>query len=403
VAEIENSINPSTLNYLDSVFKESSTTSNSAIVIKLNTPGGLVSTTKKIISLIGESSAPVIIWITPQGASATSAGAIIASSAHILFMSEATNIGAATPVEMGKDIKQEDMRAKAINDLVALVKSQAQARGKNPDGFALMVEKGKSYTSAQATKENLIDGIVNNQNDLLTTLNGKEVKVKGQSLKLSVNNPTLIFKQMDLGQRLLDIFANPSLAYLLFIIGAALIYLELQAPGGFIAGSVGGLLLILAGISFQVLPLNFGAFGLLIASFVFFILEVYITSYGILALIGLGSLISGSLFLFRTDDAYLHFSSNVVIGTVAGISSFIGIVAYLMLKDLRSNRVNDFNRLESKEAHVVEVIDEGAQDIYHYRIKVNGEIWKATSNKAFQVGDMTTVKKQCLEQMICEI
>src|SRR5690606_33521358 len=141
-------------------------------------------------------------------------------------------------------------------------------------------------------------------------------KVKGKEIKLKANAPEIISFDMDLGQKLLDILANPTTAYILFILGAGLIYLEMQTPGGMIAGGLGAVFLIFAGIGFQILPLNFGALGLIILAFILLVMEIYITSYGILTLAGVASLIAGSLFLFRSDDAYLHLSHSVIFSTV---------------------------------------------------------------------------------------
>ncbi len=265
--DINSSINPATYSYLKAGFQEAKENEFGAILITLNTPGGLVSTTKEILTLFGDSDLPVIVWIRPEGASATSAGAIISSGAHMLYMSDGTNMGAATPIEMSGDIKQTDARSKAINDLVALVQSLAQTRGRNADLFAEMIEKASSFKSKEALEKKLIDGIANSTKDIRELSHHRVIKIKGKQVKLEFRDAQIISFGMDLGQKLLDILANPSTAYILFVIGAGLIYLELQAAGGFIAGGVGVVCLLLAGIGFQVLPLNFGALGLIVLSF----------------------------------------------------------------------------------------------------------------------------------------
>ncbi|MEX0798035.1 MAG: ATP-dependent Clp protease proteolytic subunit, partial [Bacteriovoracaceae bacterium] len=285
--EISASINPATYSYLKTEIEKTKPALGDMVVIRLNTPGGLVTTTKDIITLIGDTDVPVAIWVSPEGASATSAGAIIAASAHLLVMSEGTNMGAATPIGMGGDIEQEDARSKAVNDLVALVSSLSQTRGRNAEAFSKMISEAASYGAEEALEKGIIDGVVNTQVDLAAFINGSTVRIKGQNVKLDIKEGAdYQDKGMDPGQKILNIFANPMTAYILFIIGAALLYLEFQAPGGFIAGAVGVVLLILAAIGFQVLPLNFGALGLIVLAFILFVLEIYITSYGILALAG---------------------------------------------------------------------------------------------------------------------
>ena len=198
----------------------------------------------------------------------------------------------------------------------------------------------------------------------------------GKKVKLIINNATE-FKEieMDLGQKFLNIFSNPSLAYLLFLIGAALIYLELQAPGGFIAGSVGAFSLILAGISFQVLPLNLGALALMGLSFILFILEVYITSFGLLTIAGLVSLIVGSLFLFRTDDAYITISQSVIFSSIGAITVFVGIIVYFILKNKKRTQKN-FVDIQMSTGKVLSEM-ESTDGKFIYQVLVNGERWKA--------------------------
>ncbi|MBL6989827.1 MAG: nodulation protein NfeD [Bacteriovoracaceae bacterium] len=397
---INSSINPATLNYLSSGYKQAKVDGANLVLIKMNTPGGLVSTTKSILTLFGSSDMPTVVWVTPEGASATSAGAIIASGAHLLFMSEGTNIGAATPIELSGDIKQVDMKNKAINDLVALVQSLSEARGRNGALFGQMVEKASSFKAKEAKKKNLIDGIVDNKADLLDKINNKKVTVKGTTLKLILKSKQIIEFSMDLGQRLLNIFANPSMAYVLLLIGAALIYLELQAPGGFIAGSIGTICLILAGIGFQVLPLNFGAFGLIILSFVMFILEIYITSFGIISLAGIAALIFGSLFLFRTDNAYISLSNSVIFSSVSAIALFLAFVTFFLVRNIMNKKHVQFFSLVGKQGIVVCEVDSHQAGLYRYQVKISGEIWNARSTNKYSVDDMVTVKEHDVKDLM---
>lgn len=391
---IESSINPATYSYLESGFKEAREANHDAILIELNTPGGLVTTTKKILTLFGSSDIPVIVWIRPEGASATSAGAIIASGSHLLYMSEGTNIGAATPIQMGKDIdKKSDMRKKAINDLVALVQSLAETRGRNPKLFGEMIEKAASFKAGEAKEKNLIDDIVNTDGELYRKLNGAKIRLKGQDMTIALDNPRQKVIEMDSGQKLLNIFADPSTAYVLFLIGAALLYLEFQAAGGFIAGSIGAVCLLLAGIGFQVLPLNFGALGLIVVAFVLFVLEAFVTSYGILSLAGLASLIAGSLFLFRTDDAYLSLSTSFILAVVAAISSFLGLCLFLIIKERKNIGKEKFNDTISKPGTVVKFLkEEGDRKLY--QIKIGGEFWNAFCSEELNSGDQVMVNEK---------
>jgi membrane-bound serine protease (ClpP class) len=397
VLEVNSSINPATLNYLDSSLKSLKAARNQAAVIKLDTPGGLVTTTKSIITLIGSLEVPVFIWITPEGASATSAGAIIASAAHLLFMSEGTNIGAATPVGLGNDIKESDGRSKAINDLVALVTSLAKARGRNAALFEKMISEAKSFDAEIALKEKIIDGIANNMADINDGIDGKTIRLKGESITLKTTNLMQVNDiSMDAGQSILNIFANPMTAYILFIIGAALLYFEFQAPGGMIAGSVGVVCLILAAIGFQILPLNFGALGLIILSFILFILEAYITSYGILSIAGVASLIFGSLFLFRTQDSYLELQLSVIISSVAAIIIYLFVVGFVIYRGRK--KTQPFFEV-TNEIGIISNIINSADGINKYQVRVAGEIWNAFSGDDYTIGEKVAVIEQNNNEM----
>ncbi len=399
--EVNSSINPATYNYLENSLKKLKKENGDLAFIKLDTPGGLVTTTKDILTLIGSLDIPIGIWITPEGASATSAGSIIASSAHLLVMSEGTNIGAATPIGMGNDIQQKDARSKAINDLVALVKSLSKARGRNPIHFEKMISEAKSIDARTALKDEVIDGIINSQTELIEFINKQKVTIKGTEYTLQIE-PSVPVKtvEMDAGQQILNIFANPTTAYVLFIIGAALIYFELQAPGGFVAGALGVVFLFLAGIGFQVLPLNIGAMGLIILSFILFILEAYITSFGILTLAGIAALVFGSLFLFRTDDSMIDLERNVVFSVIFGIVLYVGFLGWFFVKTWIKHK--NYYTNAGEEGHITKLLGE-KDGVYHYQVKVKGEIWNAESKDQFNLNDEIKVDTSNEEKLILTI
>ena len=392
ILEINSSINPATYNYLKTNLEKVSADNGDFVVLKMDTPGGLVTTTKDIITLIGKIKVPIVVWITPEGASATSAGAIIASSAHLLVMSEGTNIGAATPVGLGKDIEQKDGKAKAINDLVALVRSLSKARGRNPERFAEMISKASSFDSQTALKEKIINAIVNSQTDLFKFIDNKKVKVLGEEYLLKFN-PQAEIKTVDMdpGQAILNIFSNPMTAYVLFVIGAALLYLEFQAPGGFVAGAIGAVCLVLAAIGFQVLPLNFGALGLIVLSFILFIIEMYITSYGILTLGGIAALVFGSLFLFRTENAYLDIQLPMILSVVAAIVIYVLIIAAVIIRT-RGKKQNFFKNVDMF-GHISKSLGKDGEQ-FIYQVKVNGEIWRTLSEIEFSENEKVKVLEQ---------
>lgn len=382
---INSSINPATLNYIE--YNLDKHHNVDAYLLVMNTPGGLISTTKEIMTTIGGLNKPFIIWVGPSGASATSAGAIIASSSPLLFMAEGTNIGAATPITTAGDLKEKsDMRSKAINDIKALVRSQAQMNDYNPRPFEEMIDKAASYSAKEAKELKVILDIANSEKELLEKIDGLTIKVQGKPLRLSLDSPKVTEAVMDLGQKLLNILSSPNLAYILFLAGAALIYFEFQAPGGFLAGALGVTCLVLSAIGFQVLPLNVGAFALICLSFVLFILEIYITSFGILAMAAVACLISGSMFLFRTDDAYLQISTSVIFSVVGAVLTFMGIVFYVFMRSKKNIGAHKFNEVNLEFGEVIEVTGDG-----EYMIKSHGEYWKSHGPNDLKIKDKVKV------------
>lgn len=384
VFEINSAITPASLDYLSYHFPK--LPPKSLILIKLNTPGGLVQTTKDIITLFGEQSHPLAIWVTPHGASAASAGAILSSAAHFIFMGQGTNMGAATPVGLGEDIKEGDGRKKALNDLTALVRSLNDSHGRPSAPFELMITEAKSYTDQEALKEKIIDGVFSFESEIIEHLEGREFSFKGEKSSLHFISPTLKKYEPSLGQKILEVLANPSLAYFLFLIGAALIYFELQAPGGFIAGSIGVGFLLLAAVSFQVLPLNWGAFGLIILGIVLLVLEIFITSYGLLGLFGVTSTVIGSLFLFHTESGFMSVEYPVMISTLLGVLFSVGLLVWYILKDKKKQTEATPFFAPLNEEGVVTSKNEN-----FYQVKVLGEIWRAECEENLQVGEKVKV------------
>jgi membrane-bound serine protease (ClpP class) len=398
--EINSSINPATYSYLKEAYARAFREDYEILLIKLNTPGGLVSITKDILTLMGGSETTTIVWITPEGASATSAGAIIASGAHILLMANGTNIGSATPIELTGEIKETDQRKKAINSLVGLVQSLAESRGRNPEAFGKMVRDAVTYKSHEAMQNRLIDGIADKESDVIKILDNRLLTRRGQTFRMVPQNPVINPFEMDMGQNLLDILANPSMAYILFLIGAALIYLEFQAPGGYVAGSIGSVCLILAALGFQVLPLNFGAIGLILLSFILFFLEMYIVSHGLLTLMAVISLVTGSLFLFRTDNAYMELSNTVIFSAVSAISLFIILMGAYIFWDKKQHKLreNFYSKL-GKHVVVSAILQSDEPGWFFYHVKFSGEIWKAKSKTLYKEGDSCKVLKEDTEEM----
>lgn len=395
---INSAITPATYDYLQYQFQNIS--DESLAVIKINTPGGLVTTTKDIITLIGEQKFPVAVWITPEGASASSAGAIIASAAHFIFMSPGTNIGAATPVGLNEDTKG-DSRNKALNDLTALVRSLSDSRGRPSAPFEAMIKTAESYTDQEALKLGIIEGIISRPHELKKDIAGESIVLNGEKRTIVfAEAPATREFEPTAGQKILEVLADPSTAYFLFLIGIALIYFEFQAPGGFIAGAVGLGFIILAAISFQVLPLNWGALGLIVLGLFLFVLEIFITSFGILSIAGLTSMVMGSLFLFHGETGFISVDYPVMLSSLAGVLVSMGFIVWYLYNDYKKQKTNPnfFLPLGSTG-----IIVNKRPLLKTFQVKVKGEIWNATSPDDLQVGESVEVTGVDERKLLIEI
>jgi membrane-bound serine protease (ClpP class) len=394
---VKSAITPATFDYLENQLGKAA--DNRISIIKMNTPGGLVTTTKDIISLFAKGRHPVVVWVAPEGASAASAGSIIASGAHFIFMAPGTNMGAATPVGLGEDIKESDGRKKAMNDLMATVRSLSELRGRPAKPFEEMIKDAKSFTEKEAFNLKIIDGIVSDEKSLLKELNGKKWKSDKDEFVLSISESVPVKEiSPSLGQQILEVLTNPSTAYFLFLLGAALLYFELQAPGGYIAGSIGASFLVLAAVAFQVLPLDWGAFGLILVGIVCLVLEMYITSYGLLALAGIGAFVLGSLFLFHGEGGFISIQYPVLFSTFLGILVPLAFLSWWLVKDMKKKK---------DPAHFfVPLASEGvvmAKKGEHYQVKVRGEIWNAKGDEELSAGDHVSVVEADSKQLILKV
>lgn len=394
---VQSAITPVTLDYLRHQFSKAP--KESLLLIELNTPGGLVTITQEIITLIGAEERPVAIWVTPEGATAASAGSIIASSAHLIFMSPGTHMGAATPVGLSGDLKPSDGRNKLISDLTASVRSLCHLRGRPSAPFEEMIRDAKSFTDQEALKLRIIDGVISNASDLKSLLAGKVIRIKGQETKLSVD-PNVLTRVYEptLGQSVLSVLSNPSTAYILFLVGIALIYFEFQAPGGYVAGAAGAVLVVISGISFQVLPLHWGAFGLMGLGVALFIIEIFVVSYGLLSVAGAVAFILGSLFLFKGETGLISVPYSAIVSTVAGVFSASGILVWYLYREQKRQKKSNFFSPIGARGVVLSKLDERS-----YQVRVRGELWNAQSADLLGAQDEVEVVEADLPNLIIRV
>jgi len=384
IIQMSGPISPAVADFLKKGINKASEESVSCIIIELDTPGGLAESMREIVMAIFASKVPVVIYVAPSGARAASAGVMITMAADIAAMAPGTNIGAAHPVGAGGKEISGAMSEKVINDMVAHARSIAKKRGRNADWVEKAVRKSVSVTETEALKANVIDIVAKDADDLIRQINGRKIQDKGV-LKLDNVKKTLL--EEDLRTKILKTISNPNIAYILMMIGLAGIYFELSHPGAVLPGVVGGISIILAFFAFQTIPVNYAGFLLIVLALIFFIMEMKITSYGLLSIAGITSLLLGSIMLFENSDTGMRLSWEVLIPTLVLISGFFVVVSGLVFKSHLSKPRTGARGLIGEIGVVREsLMPEG-------KVFVHGELWKAISKDPIQTGTRVRVVK----------
>ncbi len=385
VITVSDSINPGTAEFIEKAVKTSEEDGSACLVIQLDTPGGLVTSMKKIVKTILNSKVPIVVYVSPSGAQAASAGTMITLAAHIAAMAPGTNIGAAHPVGPGGKDVQKTMSEKIVNDLVAFTKSIAAQRKRNLKWVEKAIRKSESITASEALKLKVIDLIAKDMDELVEKIDGRKVKLINRTIVLRVKGlPRTVIKET-FRDRILRTLSDPNIAYILMMIGLAGLYFELAHPGAILPGVVGGISLILAFFAFQTLPVNYAGFLLIALAIIFFILEIKVTSYGMLSIAGVISLVLGSLMIFPAKEDYLRVSYQVLVPTVVGVSIFFVAVASLAFKAQIAKPKTGSLGLIGEVGEVMEIRDS------RIKIFVHGEIWNGECEAPVRVGDRVRV------------
>jgi len=392
IIEVADAIGPATAEFIKSGIKTAEENEAACIIIELDTPGGLAESMRTIVQQILASQVPVVVFVAPGGARAASAGVMITMAADIAAMAPGTNIGAAHPVGVGgKDIDGK-MSEKVINDMVAQAKSVAEKRGRNAKWVEDAIRESVSVTETEALKENIIDLVAADTADLIRQLNGRAVKDKGV---LKLDNVKRVVLEETLRTKILKTISNPNIAYILMMIGLAGLYFELSHPGAIFPGVIGGIALILAFFALQTLPVNYAGILLIVLAIIFFIMEMKITSYGLLSVAGVVSLLLGSLMLFEGTTPDMELSLQVLLPTIILISGFFVAVASLVFRAQMSKPTTGSMGLVGEVGVVKKALTpEG-------KVFVHGELWNARAQAAVEENVKVRVLK--VDNLILEV
>jgi membrane-bound serine protease (ClpP class) len=313
---VDGVISPVTVRLVETAIARAQADKAQALVIQLDTPGGLERSMRTICQRLLNAEIPVIVYVGPTGARAASAGVFITMAAHVAAMAPATNIGAAHPVALGGGVDKESMR-KIENDAAAFARTIAVERGRNADWAEKAVRQSVSVTEREAERLKVIDLVADSIPDLLVKIDGRTVKTVKGPVKLATKGAVVKSIEIGFRDRFLNVITDPNVAYILMMLGMLGLFFELSNPGVVLPGVIGGISLILAFFAFQSLPINFAGLLLILFAIVLFIAEVKVVSHGVLAIGGMVSMALGSLMLYDTPDASFRVSWAVIIPTVA--------------------------------------------------------------------------------------
>ncbi len=385
--EVDGIINPATAKFIVDSIDEATQQGAQCLIIQLDTPGGLMESMRIIVKKELASTIPIIVYVAPGGARAASAGVFVTMAANIAAMAPGTHIGAAHPVTLGGGEGKESktMTDKVVNDTVAFIKNIAKARGRNADWGEKAVVKSVSVTDEEALKLNVIDLIASDIPTLLAKIDGRVVKFDGVTRTLHTKGVQPRPIQMSWRDRLLEIISNPTIAYILLMLGIYGIFFELSSPGAILPGVVGGIFLILAFYALQMLPVNYAGLALILFAIILFIAEIKVVSHGLLAVGGVISLFLGSMMLFRSPVEYMRVSLSVIIPAVlVSAAFFIFAVSRAINARLKKPTTGMEGLIGEVGIASTSIAPEG-------KISIHGEFWNATSDQNIEKGEKVQV------------
>jgi membrane-bound serine protease (ClpP class) len=393
---VNDMIHPISDEYIGRGLESAAKANDAAVVIELTTPGGLIDSTRSIVEKMMTSKVPVIVYVSPAGSRAASAGFFILEAADISAMAPGTNTGAAHPVILGEKM-DEVMKTKMENDAAAFMRTIASRRGRNIAVAESAVRQSKSFTEDEALQQKLIDYVAPNLNSLLRAVEGRTIRrYDGTTVKLHVAGQAIRDYDMSVKERILSMLMDPNIAFLLFALGALAVFAELNHPGAVLPGVVGVISILLALFALNLLPTRYAALALLIAAFVLFALEAKYATHGVLGIGGVICMIFGALFLVDgpIPEMRVHLFTALIVSVPIGL-----ITVFLMTLVLRARR----NRVVTgREGMIGEIGVARTQLEPTGKVFVHGELWNAVARTTVPPGARVRVSAVDGLQLIVE-
>jgi membrane-bound serine protease (ClpP class) len=387
---VNDTIQPITQEYIARAIDEAQRRNDQAVLIEINTPGGLVESTRHIIEKITNSSVPVILYVAPSGSRAGSAGIFILEAADVAAMAPGTNAGAAHPVLIGPFAPKldDEMKRKIENDTAALMRSVASQRGRNVEAAESAVMESKSFTEQEALAQHLIDYVASDEQDLFRQMEGKSFKrFNGQEVTLKLSGQPVVPFGMTLKEQILSYLMDPNVAFILLAIGALALYAEFNHPGAVVPGTVGIVFILIAAFALNLLPTRFAALGLILAAFALFAAEAKFATHGVLTVGGIALITLGGLLLVDSPipEMRVHLLTALAVSIPLGL-----ITAFLMgiaLKARRNKMVSGAQGLIGETGIAQTALSPSG------KIFVHGELWDAVSSAEVPAGQTVVVRQ----------
>jgi len=401
-------ITPVTAQFIDRAIKRAEEERAQGLLIVLDTPGGLVDSTREIVKSILQSNVPVVVYVAPSGARAASAGLFITLAGHVAAMAPGTNIGAAHPVTIGglpgspqpeprqtkdgeKPPAQSPMEQKIVNDTVAWARSLAELRGRNVDWVTRAVSESLSSSASEAVSNGVVDSIAASEQELLAALDGREVSLAGGPLRMRTAGAEIRLHQMWWGERILAVISNPNVAFLLMIFGFYGILFELYTPGWGVAGVLGVVCLVLAFFGLAVLPISYVGLALIGIAMALFLAEAFVTSFGFLTIGGVICMVIGGVMLVDSPAGFMRVSLRIIIPFALATAA---VTFFLVSKIIQAKRAPPQmvgGRMVTADAVAVEGFESDGE-LYRGWVRARGELWRSISSSPVAAGQRLEVQ-----------
>jgi len=400
--QIQNSISPATVTYLKDAFLHSKKYKSTIMLIELDTPGGLATSMREMIQDILNSTIPIIIYVSPKGSRAASAGTFLAYASHISAMAPGTNIGAATPVNLMPSTKpstpksatedskkQKNMKTslekKVINDAVAYIKSIAQLRNRNITWAIEAVREGKSISALDALEKNVVDLMANDVEDLLKKIDKTVIKINDKDITINTKDASVIYFEASWKTKFLMAISNPSIAYIFLIMAMYGVLFEMMNPGSIFPGVIGAISALVAIYSLNILPFNYVGLFLIFLGISFMIAEIFIAGIGVLGIGGVIAFAIGSILLFDPDTLGATVSMPLVASfSLVSFFFFVFLLGFL-IKSRKSKVVCGFENIIGTKGTIIQALNN------EYKVSIQGELWSAISYEKLELSDNVVV------------